>query len=232
MLLSTPLTALATIVDYDDETEQEEQCKEESDYDHLCNGSSGVTGVPFCDKYNGTRILESFPNITGNRCFDRMANQVNFCETFDDLTQTYEDCRKVPGSEEFYEYLQTGGPDESCLFDVYQIKCLPDPITNECPPEFGQNEDGECFPTPMGEWTCPEGYHSEDDDESGQCYPDEEGCSNDNYVMLERQDGEGNICRVLYVICDQEEHKEEQYCIEHCQEYPDSLPCKPEVEKQ
>ena len=45
-----------------------------------------------------------------------------------------------------YEYLKTGGPDESCFFDVYQIKCLPNPITDECPPGFGQNEDDRCFP--------------------------------------------------------------------------------------
>ena len=33
-------------------------------------------------------------------------------------------------------------PDESCLFDVYQKKCLPSQITDECPEDFGTHEDG------------------------------------------------------------------------------------------
>ena len=202
----------ASIVDYNDEPEEQEQCEERTDYDFLCSGSQGVTGVPFCDLYgNSTERIEQFPNLTGNRCFDRMANQVNFCETFDDLTDTYEDCRKVPGSEEFYEYLQTGGPDESCLFDVYQVKCQPDPVTDECPPDFGSNEDGRCFPAPNGEWKCPEGYHGTDDDETGQCYPNDEGCNaadltydgeRFDYVLLtDRPDGKMDRCISLHDIC-------------------------------
>jgi hypothetical protein len=39
---------------------------------------------------------------------------------------------------------------------------------------FGQNEDATCtFEHPEG---CPEGYFSEDDDETGQCYPDTDPC--------------------------------------------------------
>ncbi len=33
-------------------------------------------------------------------------------------------------------------PDESCLFDVYQEKCLPSPITDECPEDFETHADG------------------------------------------------------------------------------------------
>ena len=33
-------------------------------------------------------------------------------------------------------------PDESGLFDVYQEKCLPSQITDECPEDFGTHEDG------------------------------------------------------------------------------------------
>ena len=32
-------------------------------------------------------------------------------------------------------------PEESCLFDVYQEKCLPNPITDECSEDFGTHED-------------------------------------------------------------------------------------------
>lgn len=52
---------------------------------------------------------------------------------------------EIPKSEEYLEAIETGGPDESCLFDVYQEKCLPSPITDECPEDFGTNEDGYCF---------------------------------------------------------------------------------------
>ena len=55
MLLGVPSSlALATIVDYDDEPEEQEQCEERSDYDFLCAGSNGATGIPFCDLYNST----------------------------------------------------------------------------------------------------------------------------------------------------------------------------------
>ena len=37
-------------------------------------------------------------------------------------------------------------PDESCLFDVYQLKCIPG-AEQECPrPQFGNNDDSTCFP--------------------------------------------------------------------------------------
>ena len=55
-----------------------------------------MIGLPFCDLYNATERVSIFPNALGTRCFDRMVNQINFCEEFDDLTSTYEDCRKVP----------------------------------------------------------------------------------------------------------------------------------------
>lgn len=159
-----------------------------------------MNGVPFCDKYNATQRAEQFPNITGRRCFDRMANQINFCEEFDDLTSIYEDCRLVPGSEEYTEYLETGGPDESFLFDVYQIKCLPHPLADDCPENFWTNEDGYRFPVnEKGNWVCPEGYHDVDDDESGQCYPNSEDCP--SYTTLvpdkdEEDDGEPLTWRI------------------------------------
>jgi hypothetical protein len=51
-------------------------------------------------------------------------------------------------------------PDKSCLFDVYQLKCIHD-SEQECPEDFGRNEDATCFPLiDNGEWECPEGYHT------------------------------------------------------------------------
>jgi hypothetical protein len=45
----------------------------------------------------------------------------------------------------------------------------------ECPKGFATNEDDYCFP--LHDAGCPEGYHSEDEDETGQCYPNDEGCN-------------------------------------------------------
>lgn len=64
------------------------------------------------------------------------------------------------------------GPDKSCLFDVYQSKCAPDK-NNNCPDGFNMNEDGRCFPDHHEEG-CPNGSHGVDDDETGQCYKDNE----------------------------------------------------------
>lgn len=74
-------------------------------------------------------------------------------------------------------------PDHSCIFNVYQPKCAPDEDGN-CPDGFNLNEDGRCFPDHHDEG-CPDGYHGVDDDETGQCYSDDEGCP-DN---MELQDG-------------------------------------------
>lgn len=63
------------------------------------------------------------------------------------------------------------GPDYSCLFDAYQLHCIPGD-QQECPKGFGQNEDSTCVPRS----DCPEGYYSEDENETGQCYPDTKPC--------------------------------------------------------
>lgn len=83
---------IASLVDYKDETEEEEECKEESDYPSLCSGSNGVNGKPFCDKYNATERTEYYPNATKG-CWDRTTPPITFCKAFDALTDTYEYCR-------------------------------------------------------------------------------------------------------------------------------------------
>ena len=100
-----PITAFASIVDYDDEPEIQQECEERSDYDNLCSGTNGATGIPFCDQSNSTQRAQQFPNLTNpSHCLSREYNPIEFCEQFDDLTSTYEYCRNVPGSEEYFEY--------------------------------------------------------------------------------------------------------------------------------
>jgi hypothetical protein len=77
-------------------------------------------------------------------------------------------------------------PDESCLFDIFQDKCAPG-SQQECPEDFGTNEDLNCVPQINdGHRMCPDGYHSVDNDETGQCYPNsgESGCK-DAYLTSE-----------------------------------------------
>jgi hypothetical protein len=214
-MLSMPLTAFATVVDYDDEPEIQEECEERSDYDNLCSGINGATGLPFCDQYNSTERARIFPNLTNpSHCLSREYNPIEFCQEFDDLTSTYEYCRNVPGSEEYFEYAKTGGPDESCLFDVYQIKCLPFPNADDCPEDFWTNEDGYCFPVKGDNWVCPDDYHDVDDDESGQCYPNSEDCPND-YILVPDPDEEdkGDRCANPSYICDEDpDHSECKEC--------------------
>ena len=217
-----PLTAFATIVDYEDESQEQEECEERTDYDFLCNGGQGATGIPFCDLYNSTERAEQFPNNTNpSHCMHREFNPIGFCQEFDDLTNTYEYCRNVSGSEEYFEYAKTGGPDESCLFDVYQIKCQAFPNMNEtaraeCPEGFGTNEDDYCFP--LHREGCPEGYHSEDEDETGQCYPDDEGCGSEGLILAES-----------------ERNSDRLHCYDpsnYCPDHPDFGECKEYLEAQ
>ena len=230
MLLSTPLTALATVVDYDDKPEIQEECEERSDYDFLCSGIGGLGGFPFFDEYNSTQRAQQFPNLTSDHCVYREYNPVEFCEQYDDLTSTYEYCRNVSGSEEYFEYAKTGGPDQSCLFDAYQIKCQAFPNMNEtaraeCPERFGTNEGEYCVPN--HDQGCPEGYHGTDDDETGQCYPNNEGCdawlvsyddddSRFEFILVtNRPDGRGDNCYDPGNLCDDDVQPDHPKCDEY-----------------
>lgn len=62
-------------------------------------------------------------------------------------------------------------PDRDCLFDPSMPKCAPDE-NGRCPSGFAMNEDGQCFPR----GGCPDKYHRPDDDETGRCIPNSEGC--------------------------------------------------------
>lgn len=151
--------------------------------------------------YNATERAEYYPNATRG-CWDRTTHPIAFCKVFDDLTNTYEYCREVPESEEYLEAIETGGPDEGCLFDIYQEKCLPSPVTSKCPEDFGTNEDGYCFPMKNGNWVCPEGYHDIDDDETGQCYPNSEECPGDTFLVPdEDEEDDGDRCAEPHYFC-------------------------------
>ena len=53
-------------------------------------------------------------------------------------------------------------------------KCAPDE-NGHCQEGFAMNEDGQCFPR----GGCPDEYHLVDDDETGRCIPNSNGCPTD-----------------------------------------------------
>ena len=94
---------------------------------------------------------------------------------------------------------QDFNPDRSCMFDAFQLKCIPG-ADQECPDGFGNNDDSTCFF--LHTQGCPEGYHSTDNDETGQCYSNKEGCNayvtingtRNDYVLLTDIPGKGDNC--------------------------------------
>ena len=85
------------------------------------------------------------------------------------------------------------GPDGDCLFDPNLPKCAS--VDGECPDGFFQNDDEQCVPDHRD--GCPNGYHSVDDDETGRCIPNSDGCPEG---MIFRSDGKtcgykDDLCR-------------------------------------
>jgi hypothetical protein len=101
-------------------------------------------------------------------------------------------------------------PDEDCNL-VYELKCLPG-TEQECPEGYNGGDDNSCSPK-----ECQEGYHYEDEDETGLCYPNDEGCGDYGpYVLIEGK--YGDRCALLYFICDEAEHREEDYCLDYLED--------------
>ena len=88
--------------------------------------------------------------------------------------------------------------------NVYQVP------QQECPQGFRAAEPENCYPEHRD--GCPKGYHSTDDDETGQCYDNDEGCNAHttidgvryDFVLIEREDGKGDRCADLAYLCDEE----------------------------
>ena len=83
------------------------------------------------------------------------------------------------------------GPDGDCLFNPDLPKCAS--VDGECPDGFFQNEDEQCVPDHRD--GCPDGYHSVDDDETGRCIPNSDGCPEG---MIFRPDGKPVATRTIY----------------------------------
>jgi hypothetical protein len=157
--------------------------------------------LPLCDG--------SFQDcITEEGFFCEAGSTEHTCEIFDPELD-------LPSNSRF-------DPDEDCLFNVDQPKCTP-PEGVDCPEGFGTNEDRQCFPlNEDGDWECPEDHHSVEDDETGQCYPDEEGCP-EGMIWTGKTEDSHNACSSPYSVCD--EMPEHDVCIEYCNEGPNRAGC-------
>ena len=80
---------------------------------------------------------------------------------------------------------------EDCLFNTELPKCAP--IDGKCPDGFGKNGYGQCSVFHDG---CPDGYHTTEDDETGECNPNNE-CEGDDYLLL----NDGKNCREKRTYC-------------------------------
>jgi hypothetical protein len=89
------------------------------------------------------------------------------------------------------------------MFDAYQLKCIPGAEQDCHEAGFGNNDDSTCFPYEVIIGGCSDGYHSTDDDETGQCYPNEEGCLND-YILLTDRPDKGDRCAEMNYECNSE----------------------------
>jgi hypothetical protein len=99
-------------------------------------------------------------------------------------------------------------PDEDCNIS-YELKCIPGSQQNCRDIEgYHNGEDNVCSPI-----KCQDGYHSVDEVETGLCYPNEGGCQEDNMILIE-DTLVGMRCAYLSLICDDEEFRNEDYCIE------------------
>ena len=103
---------------------------------------------------------------------DEKINLETSSDTITNETSDGDDNLNILNDENKTSETLVSNPDGDCLFDPSLPKCAPDENGN-CPEGFNMNEDGQCFPKHS---SCPDGYHSADDDETGRCISNSEGC--------------------------------------------------------
>jgi hypothetical protein len=165
-----------------------------------CDTPEGKEAPACHDRYDYDEITGSYPCNDGSQVPDPLdctastpePEPLPYCDTpegkeapachdrydYDEITGLYpcNDGSQVPDPLDCTAStpVPPGPPDGDCLFDTSLPQCVPLPGETDCPEGFGTNKDGRCFPLhPNG---CPEGYHSHEDDESGECIADSTPC--------------------------------------------------------
>jgi hypothetical protein len=123
---------------------------------------------------NGVYLLDVIVNIPegGKGAYETVLVILAPNEQVKDTTQVIKQVVKVDTQIIFKDKDKNKSkPDlrKICAFNPEDKRCTPDPKKG-CPPGFGTNEAGQCFP--LG--PCPSGYHRANDDETGRCVPEKD----------------------------------------------------------
>lgn len=111
---------------------------------------------------------------TGTNLEEVGQTEIDDNESSSSGSESDNDIQSISGdTKETLDDSDTSKPDGDCLFDPSLPKCAPDENGN-CPDGFNMNEDGRCFPEHNER--CADGYHGVDDDETGRCIPNSNGC--------------------------------------------------------
>ena len=123
---------------------------------------------------NGVYLLDVIVNIPegGKGAYETVLVILAPNEQVKDTTQVIKQVVKVDTKIIFKDKdINKSKPDlrKICAFNPEDKRCTPDPEKG-CPPGFGTNKAGQCFP--LG--PCPSGYHRANDDETGRCVPEKD----------------------------------------------------------
>jgi hypothetical protein len=111
-------------------------------------------------------------------------------------------------------------PDRSCDLK-WELKCIPG-SEQQCNDLRGYDNGEMNVCTPIG---CPEGYHNNFEWEDNVCYSNEEVDCQDDYILLKGP--YGDTCEPPSA-CEQPENRDQDPCIEYCDENSDNSACDPE----
>lgn len=161
----------ATNNDDDDDNDDEDNDNKNSPYcDEVDNDYSGSC----FDRYDTDDITGLYPCKDGSQVSDPQG-----CESTSNVETT----------------LNELGGIASCLYDTSLLQCAP--VNGECRDGYGMNEDSRCFPEHS---KCPDGYHGHQDDESGECIPNNIPCTQ-GYVMTVMTNGGDNCEQRQQISC-------------------------------
>ena len=118
-------------------------------------------------------VIQSIPQTSQEEIPESTNEQLTSKSGSSEDNSDISDNQSISGESNTPKGSSTSEPDGDCMFDPSLPKCAPDENGN-CPEGFYMNGYEQCFPAHDG--GCPVGYHSADDDETGRCIPNSEGC--------------------------------------------------------
>ncbi len=177
--------------DDNDNNDNDDDNGDDGEQIFTCSDGSTVTGDEECPSTGPNPYCDEVDDGYTGSCFDRY--------DYSDTTGLYPckdgsqvsdplDCESTTKPEMDTSLNELGGTaslapgqvpleNKPCLYDTSLPQCVP--VNGECRDGYGMNADARCFPEHS---KCPDGYHGHEDDESGECIPNNISCSQ-GYVM-------------------------------------------------